>query len=376
MKMKLVTLATLIIILVGMLGMTFKVQMSEASGNIYIRADGSVDPVDAPILSVDNVTYTFIGSINGSIVVERDNIILDGIGYTIQGTGSGIGIDLLRRSNVTIKNMEIKAFSYSIQLFESSFCIISGNDMTNNLYGIRLVSSFDNSLSGNSITSNGFAVAFDSSFNNNITGNKITDNDYHSVYFYSSPDNTIRGNNITNNPRAIYFDYSSHNNIDSNNIIHNPYRSIRLYSSFNNTISRNKIIDSLIGIYLYSSHINTVHGNNVTNNNVGVQLYQSSGNKFYHNNLIDNTQQVYIETFGYANFWDEGYQSGGNYWSDYRERYPNASEIDGLGIWDTPYVMDADNRDNYPIIAEFPAFFVPPLFMITTLLVLVYRKKH
>jgi hypothetical protein len=31
-------------------------------------------------------------------------------------------------------------------------------------------------------------------------------------------------------------------------------------------------------------------------------------------------------------YWD------GNYWSDYRTRYPNASEIGSSGIWDTPYV--------------------------------------
>jgi len=41
--------------------------------------------------------------------------------------------------------------------------------------------------------------------------------------------------------------------------------------------------------------------------------------------------------------WD--FEGEGNYWGDYEERYPNATEIDGTGIWDTPYEIDADNID-------------------------------
>ena len=38
----------------------------------------------------------------------------------------------------------------------------------------------------------------------------------------------------------------------------------------------------------------------------------------------------------------------GNYWSDYETRYPNAS-YDEFGIWNTPYVIDSSNQDNYPL---------------------------
>jgi len=39
------------------------------------------------------------------------------------------------------------------------------------------------------------------------------------------------------------------------------------------------------------------------------------------------------------------FEGDGNYWSGYEERYPNATEIDGTGIWDKPYEIDADNID-------------------------------
>jgi len=72
--------------------------------------------------------------------------------------------------------------------------------------------------------------------------------------------------------------------------------------------------------------------------------------------------------------WD--FEGEGNYWSDYEERYPNATEIDGTDIWNTPYEIDADNIDHYPIIPEFTSFLILPLFMVTTLLaVIVYRRK-
>jgi len=55
---------------------------SDWTGTVYIRADGRVDPPDAPIKRDGNV-YTltdYIGSSANGIVIERDNIVLDGAG--------------------------------------------------------------------------------------------------------------------------------------------------------------------------------------------------------------------------------------------------------------------------------------------------------
>ncbi len=52
---------------------------AQEQGFIYIRADGSIDPPTAPISTVDNITYTFTGDMfSDSIVIERDNIIVEG----------------------------------------------------------------------------------------------------------------------------------------------------------------------------------------------------------------------------------------------------------------------------------------------------------
>jgi hypothetical protein len=53
--------------------------------------------------------------------------------------------------------------------------------------------------------------------------------------------------------------------------------------------------------------------------------------------------------------WDTGYPSGGNYWDDYdgtdqyRGPYQNVTGTDGIG--DTPYTIDMNNIDRYPLIS-------------------------
>ena len=116
--MKSKTSIVTMIFLASMLTLAFNVQTVMASGTIYIKPDGSVDPPTAPIQRDGNI-YTFTDNIFESIVVERDNIEIDGAGYTLQGLGSGSGI-IFKTSiypypegtnNVKIRNIEIKAFS-------------------------------------------------------------------------------------------------------------------------------------------------------------------------------------------------------------------------------------------------------------------------
>jgi hypothetical protein len=111
----------------------------------------------------------------------------------------------------------------------------------------------------------------------------------------------------------------------------------------------------------------------------------SSDNSFSHNNFINNTNQVEL-TESLSNIWDDGYPSGGNYWSNYsgvdEKSGPDQNLPGSDGIGDTPYVIDENNTDHYPlmnsyVIPEFPPFLILPLFMIATLLaVIAHRRKR
>ncbi|MDH5376587.1 MAG: right-handed parallel beta-helix repeat-containing protein, partial [Candidatus Bathyarchaeota archaeon] len=172
---------------------------------------------------------------------------------------------------------------------------------------------------------------------------------------------------------GIFLDDSDGNNI-SNNIVYgnditNNGNGILLYKSSNNNISGNNITNNDSGIYLYdASSNNIISGNNITNNGNGIYIDSSSGNIIYHNNFINNAKHV--DDFGLrpnpprlsVNFWDDDYPSGGNYWDDYLTRYPNAKEIDGSGIGDTPYGIYEKNQDNYPLL---PPWFPPTVSIIS-----------
>jgi parallel beta-helix repeat protein len=432
----------LMLLLMAMFSLALNIKSTKAewTGTVYIRADGSIDPPDAPIITYDNVTYTFTDNITSNtdgVIVQRDNVIVDGAGYTLQGTSANEyrGIDLTARSNVTIKNIRITAFYYGIKLSGSSNNSIIGNNITNNDNGIDLFASWNNSIIGNNITANnqygiklsgssnnsiirnnitakhwdgislyessnnsiignniannGYGVYLRESSNNSIIGNNITNNE-HGISLSGSSNNSIIGNNITNNQYGISLGGSSNNSIIGNNITNNQNGGINLVGSLNNSLvgsSNNSIIGNNIanngyGVYLRESSNNSIIGNNITandwygvylivssnnsiirnsiaNNRFGISLYGLS-NCIYHNNFIRNTIQVDVLVGGYTNIWDDGYPSGGNYWSDYSGvdfnsgPYQNETGSDGMG--DTPYVIDANNVDRYPLMAPFKVF--------------------
>jgi parallel beta-helix repeat protein len=290
----------LMLFLGGTMSGVFEVRRVEESGTIYIRADGSIDPPDAPISTVDNVTYTLTGNITSDadgIVVERDSIMVYGQGYTVQGTGSGTGITLSGRSNVTIQNTEITAFSIGIWLNSSSNDTISGNDVTANSWG---------------------GIKLENCLDINIVNNDITDNDLAGIWLFFSNSSLVSQNRITRTPAGIILDMSSSNTILENDVRDNRENMVFEYS---------------------------VNG--------GVAL--SSHNRIFHNNFINGTWNAVTHFAGQPeNFWDDGYPSGGNYWSDY-----NGTDVNHDGIGDTSYVIDTKNADNYPLMGTFYEFTVP-----------------
>jgi parallel beta-helix repeat protein len=123
------------------------------------------------------------------------------------------------------------------------------------------------------------------------------------------------------------------------------------------------------GFNLFESYNNTIVNSKFYNNSYGVGLYHSDRNLFYHNSFVNNDRNVisnYDNPFsnvssGYlsTNFWDDGYTSGGNYWSSYNGTdvksgpYQNETGFDWIG--DSPYVIDENNTDVYPLISPFSA---------------------
>jgi parallel beta-helix repeat protein len=266
--------------------------LARATGTIYIRSDGSVDPSSAPIQRSGN-TYTFTGDIFDPIVVEKNDIMIDGASHILQGLMNSPGIDLSSRTNVTVRSVTITDFDYGIYLESSDHITISGATLINNNNGLWLSSSSYNVIVGNTINTNVFE----------------------GLYVYFSSNNLIQTNLVKSNT----FD----------------------------------------GIYLFFSESNNISENRIEDNAYGISPYYSSNNRIFHNSFVNN--QISANPNEPADIWDDGYPSGGNYWSDFNPEdvcsgpYQNETGSDKIG--DVLYVINANNTDNYPLI--YPFGYVP-----------------
>ena len=372
-----------------MLGLEYKIKPTKAwTGTVYIRADGSIDPPDAPMIIYYNVIYTLTDDIVSSgdgIVVERSNIIINGTKHTLTGSEAEYtsGIVLAGVNNVSVRNLQISRFYYGFWMNGAQNITLSGNNMTNNIFAVLLDYTFNSTISGNNMTNNNVGVLLDYSSTNTISGNSIAWS-YTAIKLSSSFSNDISKNDITNNENGIQLDDSSQNDISKNKIIAIRTGHTGLFlssSSNNNTISKNEIADNENGIRFSDSSYNIVSGNNITNNEYGIIFdssfnnilsgndikantnsmwfyAESSNNKIYHSNFIGNINPVI--TGGLHNIWDNGYPWGGNYWDNYNGvdihsgPYQNENGMDAIG--DSPFIMDGNNVDNYPLMGPFGSF--------------------
>jgi len=308
MKAKVITGIVLTLLFIGALTLAFNIKPAKAwtGGTIRILSGGSVTPETAPLSSsppynLYTVTEDIISTAtypNGSIVVERDNIVIDGAGHTLQGSGTSgpYGILLPGRTNVTVKGLEIKDLRIGISIGDSSNVTISGNNITNNgRHGVEI------------------------------------------------------GN------------YSCYNTVSGNNIINNSWVGVRVGVESNyNTISGNNITaNTYEGIHFAFSNSNRVFGNDIANSNIGIVMNCSRNNLVCYNNFVNNTQQVNSDGFCSVNFWNFTYPDRGNYWSEqthvgeWADRFsgPNQDDPTGPdGILDNdPYEIDGLNVDYLPL---------------------------
>jgi len=329
-----------------------QVHEAKAGGTIYIRSDGLVFPSYAPILREGNM-YTLMDDINDSIVIQRNDIVVDGAGiYTLKGLGDydSIGIELNGRHNVTVKNFEgIEAFGYGILLNRSSNIIICGNTVTsNNRGGIYASETQNSTVYGNNMTLNmNYDVKLYQSSNNEIHDN----NPRRILLEYSSNNNSIYENEIlVSGQEGIGLVWSADNNKIYDNYMTGGLYGIHVFYASGQRIWGNNITDTIYGLHFSDSSNNIINGNTVRNVTTAIFLDSSSENTIFNNNFMDFENDAFVLD-SHLNLWDIGYPVGGNYWSNY-----TGVDLDLDGIGESIHFLDAENSDNYPLMGIFSCF--------------------
>jgi parallel beta-helix repeat protein len=261
---------------------------------IRIESAGSINGTDK--IQRNGNVYTLTGNIYETIVVLRDNIIIDGAGFTLQGQGNFTGVFLQDRLNVTIKNMAIRNFYHGIKLTwgdidtGSRNNVIFGNSITGNTIGIQLnLFTGNNFVYDNSITNNSYGLQIIHSPNNVLKNNQLKENQFNlwvhvetsvqvSHYF-----NDIDRSNIVDG-KPIYYWVDQHDKTVpsdagyvalisctgitvENLILSNNGQGVLLVATNNSLITRNQLKNNGYGIVVYGPYEPCVD-NTITKNEI------------------------------------------------------------------------------------------------------------
>ncbi len=326
------------------------------------------------------------------IIVDRPLSLIGENKQTTIVDGGGTGtVVQISSSDVIIANFTIRNAGTS-QWF--------GNGFPDS--GVNVEESANVAVRNNIVTNATVGIWSYASTNMSATENLVSNTTTMGIVIYTGANSTVADNLLENcGIVGVHIDGNTLHGKIENNTITTCGEGIDIERSDENTVEQNKLLNNNASLVFSESSVNSAQYNTIENSSVGIVLIQSNGNTFSHNSLINNAEQVASDFFSTSMFsgnvsvnnWDDGKK--GNYWGDYQSKYPNASEVDRSGVWNTPYVIDSNNTDHYPLIheadisnvattpvpspsiPEFPAWAVLPLAITCFLsLIALTRRTH
>jgi hypothetical protein len=301
----------------AIVGIVFAVSFSSL---VTIPEKASAYTIHDPIRIYSNSDFTAANGVTGGSGTPSDPFIIEG--WEIAALGFQYGI-VIRDTDAPFILRDVYVHSGDIEL--------AGIDLDN----------VANATVTDSIVW-GFGVCIDWGSSSNVT---ISNSDFSGAWHFAtvggSADNiTFIGNTVTARAGNMVVFSSTNLNITGNNFTE-TFEGVRFSNSNNVDFTGNTILDPFsYGLVL----------NNSTNFNI-------------HHNILSGKWMDYLasDDMGPENSWDDGYPSGGNYWSDYTGIDNCSGPLQNVcpdpdGIGDTPYVIDGDSQDRYPLMTPF----IPP----------------
>jgi len=340
--------------------------IGEDSQTTILKGLGVASSVDNVVWNKIRTNYTLLGTetsllnfmgpttITSVVEVSANDIKISG--FTIEHYELGI-YGSGNRTQI-VSNILTASWDHASISMDGSYIEITNNSV----YGGRsntgiLVGGSYNTITDNKIVGASIGIHMWGNFSI-ISGNNIIDSDSFGIYA-SGNLLTLTKNNIMNGNMGLALTYFSGSIISENNITKQTARAIWVDNSANNNVIWGNYIAPNQGYAIYFTVLNGIKG--------------PINNTFHHNTIMSNAHNIQFTGYNQWNFWDNGIE--GNYWSDY-----NGTDNNGDGIGDTPYIIDENNQDNYPlmepvIIPEFPSWIILPLLLVATLLILICKQR-
>ncbi|MEM4537644.1 MAG: NosD domain-containing protein [Thermosphaera sp.] len=172
--------------------------------NVTIGEDSSTHEVTGCVDITAQGSYRLFTNITGlqegkdyCIGITASNVVVDGAGYSLTGTGVGIGIYVIDGFNITLMNLYISSYHCGIDLLGPVYASIFNNTLTGiNGEGLRLLDSDYDKLFYNTFM--------------NISGEALS--------LVNSDNNTVNHNLIAYSKTGIYLDSLDNNKIFNNSV--------------------------------------------------------------------------------------------------------------------------------------------------------------
>lgn len=173
----------------------------------------------------------------------------------------------------------------------------------------------------------------------------------------------LTANQVDGTTEGLWADSSMALTIWNNSFTANQDQGVLVTDSMGVELRTNGLFEQGVGLQIEDSVAVTVSNNTLRNNSFALRAFRSADLRIFGNEFVDNTIHAVDDT---SMLWDAGYPTGGNRWDDYagddRCAGPNQTvcpSVDGLG--DTPYAIDTDSLDRYPLVGASGFFNTPPV---------------
>ncbi|MFX1483714.1 MAG: NosD domain-containing protein [Promethearchaeota archaeon] len=201
-----------------------------------------------------------------SIIVTSDKVVINGNGYTLHGSGSGVAVLAENREKVTIENLGVEGWGVGILFIDCSKTRTVDSTVSTCVYGIALVRSEKSEVKRNTVQDcDWIGFYLGDSSDNQIADNIALQNTEMGFGLEGiCVKNRYVGNIATQSSHGIWMGPDSHENVFTLNEISYCIDGIHLSGSISNKLIGNTINSCGNGILTMGASENWLEGNTIS----------------------------------------------------------------------------------------------------------------